>query len=177
MAINFNLRNRNDLYLYSDLRMNRLKATFSRALHQRLKEKYGDVRTSNEARRLLGPELYDAIVNEEGFPPISHLIKLADILDVDLALVLTKSGYLMRSPMLKLNVKKKYLHTTLNEFMRNIYDQEQTRTATVDLRKFQEERLQYMERKSRIHWKSLIQYFAASFYEMELLLVERTPSA
>jgi hypothetical protein len=127
--------------------------------------------------KVMGKIAYNCAIEERHLPSFKLLNQAAVRLDMTMVIFLKQEGQGIKASDFRFEVDKNMTRSQLLSFMRAVAESRKACLAAPELRSFQKEELARMrDTRAAIRWKSLIAFFAACGYEMNIWLEDNIPA-
>jgi len=124
---------------------------------------------------LIGATAFDSVAKQDELPSLMQLIPLAATLNMYVELRLIEARFSKSPPSVRFSTEPGHNRHELIDFMEKNGRPPLPGSAREELRHFQQEHLHRMKNLGiRIHWTSLIGFFAASGYRLEVWFIDAT---
>jgi len=144
----------------------------------RLKTLVGDGRVYSHGRLLLPVVIFQSLINDWKLPPFLQLIRSAGQLGMHVELVVLHPGYGGHRDSVKFAMDRRFIRAALIRFMEDHSIKPQTGLEQTALRQYQQNYLQKIRKEGfDIHWTSVIGFFAASGFELQVWLRDAIPAS
>jgi len=147
-------------------------------LYARLKAILGHKRLYQDGPIAIGATRFRSAIKNRQIPNLNELLELAGTLHLYLVMELSRPGYFGTTDSVTFDLDRKSFRPTLIGLMEESYSHPLPGFPLALLREHQQMYLLKVRRKSfHVEWPDLIDYFAASGYELNVYLKEATKAS
>jgi hypothetical protein len=144
----------------------------------RLKTIVGDGHVYSHGPLLLHAVIFQSLIYDWKLPSLLQLIGSAKQLGMHVELVLLHPGYVGHGDSVKFAMDRRFIRAALIRFMEDHSVKPQTGYEQTALRQYQQDYLQKIRKEGfDIHWTSVIGFFAASGFELQVWLRDAIPAS
>jgi hypothetical protein len=131
-----------------------------------------------EGPKMIGKFAYKCLIRDRRMPSLKQLNSAATKLHLRVVIILAEEGKRLRNCPLVLELDRDLTRSILVSFMHAVYKSPKAGLASPALRNCQREELRRISHnRAAIRWKSLIAFFAACGYEMNIWLEDTIPAS
>jgi hypothetical protein len=144
----------------------------------RIKTIVGSGRVYSHGRLLLPAVIFQSLITDWKIPPFLQLIGSAAQLGMQVELLVLRPGYAGHGDSVKFSMAPRFIRAALIRFMEDHSIKPQTGHEPTALQKYQQRYLQKIRKEAfDIHWTSVIGFFAASGFELQVWLRDAIPAS
>lgn len=154
-----------------------LNRKISNIIFFRTAELVGPEGLHRKGPKLLGRNSYECAIMERRMPPLRNLIPSLGAIGMRLIITLEcPEGKGIQCP-IAMTMENKFVEKHLKSFLRTIYHGSFASSGTDEMRLLQRDKLrQLCSVRSRIRWDSLLAFFIACGYDVNIVLESKIPT-
>jgi hypothetical protein len=177
MKVDHKVTSKKDIPAWAAAKKVEITIAVCKVFFGRIKTIVGGSRVYSHGRLLLPAVVFQSLIIDWKIPPLLQLIKSAAQLGMQVELLVRRPGYAGHGDSVKFAMEPRFIRAALIRFMEDHSVKPQTGQALTPLQQYQQDYLQNIRKEGfDIHWTSVIGFFAASGFELQVWLRDAVPA-